>query len=222
MLGLVMLCLLTLVGCAPLAQDQARPERFVDPPEITAAATQRYGNAAGAAYNQVADFLLTQSYRPELIDPQHTEVTVPELTDGISEALVPATATVWQELAAESVAGDREARDSVRLLRFHSWDIPGSTLPPHRRDVLRTQSVTDGYVDVTTSGSGGEALLVAVRHRADLTLAENTIPYDVVLTKDLELTLVPSTDDPGKWLIETFEGELRTRVADRRGRTDDA
>lgn len=208
--ALVTLCL---AGCGPVDPDQVTPEEFVDPPEISSAAVQSYGQQAEEAFGQVATFLLEHSYVLPLVDPRHTSPTADQLSEGIVDALTAEAAREWSALVVKDLAGDEAARDDVRLLRFHSWQTEDSELASPG-DPVRFQTVTEGEVDVgaLTGDPAQKALVVSLVHRADLRLAEARVPYDVVLTKPLTFTLVPDPDDPDRWLIADFEGTLEVEV----------
>lgn len=202
-----------LTGCGPVEPDQVTPDRFVDPPVISSAAAQSYGDRAEEAFGQVADFLLDHSYVLPLVDPRHTAPTADQLSDGIVEVLTADAAKEWRALVDKDLAGDEAARDDVRLLRFHSWQTEDADLASPQ-DPVRFQTVTEGEVDLGTlpGDSTQKALVVSLVHRADVRLAEARVPYDVVLTKPLTFTLVPDPDDPDRWLIADFEGTMQVEV----------
>lgn len=202
---------LFLAACGPTSQDQVSPQRYVDPPTISAEADAAYGERAGDAFTQVSDFLLEHSYVEPLIDPTHTQPSEAELTEGIVDAMTPEAATAWLALVTQDLAGDEAARDAVRLLRFHSWNAPKATLAS---DPVRFQSISEGSVDVGAAPAEGEeqALVIDVVHRAAVTLVESRVPYDVVLTKPIAVTVVPDPQDPTRWIISTFEGTMTLRT----------
>lgn len=203
-----------LAACGPGDQDAVTPQRYVDPPEVSVAAQELYGQDAEQAYDQIAQFLLDHSYELPLVDPEHTSPTAEELSGPVAPVLTEEAATAWTELVDQDLAGDAEARDVVRLLRFHSWEADGSTLASQDEPV-RFQTITEGLVDVAAAPSDGSAapLTVELVHRADVQLEEARVPYDVVLTKPLTFTLVPGPEgsDPA-WLVSTFEGLLEVEI----------
>lgn len=208
---------LLLAACGPTAQDQVTPQRFVDAPEVSEAAAQAYGEEAEEAYEVVAEFLLDHSYELPLIDPEHTSPTAEELSEVVTPMLATDAATDWAALVEADLAGDTDARDAVRLLRFHAWDAEGSSLASPDRP-LNFQTITDGTVDlgeVTATAETDDAaatadpaqppLLVTLVHRASVALQDARVPYDVLIEKPLQFTLVQDGDS---WLIETFEGSM--------------
>lgn len=196
---------LALAGCTPAAQVDVLPERFVDLPEISPAAQQAYGERAEEAYDQLADLLLEQATPEALLDPGHGTPTEAELVDGIVEAMTDEAAQEWRATVAADLGGDQQARDVVRLLRFHTWEAPGYAAP-RVGDTLRSQSVTDGSVTTDAAGTQApEGLVVSLTHHAQVRLVAAQVPVDVELERPLTVTLVPDGD---AWLIDTFEGSL--------------
>lgn len=217
---------LVLTACGPRSQEAVQPERYVDPPEVSEAAEAAYGQGATEAYEEVADFLLAHATAEELVDPSHGTPTEAELTE-VTSMMTPEAAQAWRTTVAADLAGDTEARDVVRLLRFHTWDADLEA--PRVGDIVRSQSVTDGSVDVVEGGEGGAGgagttstasptdpaaatgepsgpgLEVELTHHARLQLVSDNVPVDVELERPLVFTLVRDGD---RWLIDSFEGTL--------------
>lgn len=219
-LTVVCTVLLLSSACGPRSPDQLLPETYVDPPAVSAAARAAYGQDAQDAYEDMADFLLEHSTPEELLDPTHGPPTEAELVDDIVGMMTPKVAQEWRRTVTADLAGDAEARDVVRLLRFHTWDSEVSA--PRVGTILRAQSVTDGTVDVVevpadsataTSGDSsastgdpaGAELEVTLTHWAMLRLVADDVPIDVELVRPLVLSLEQVGDD---WLIAAFEGTL--------------
>lgn len=214
---------LVLTACGPRSQEAVQPERYVDPPEVSEAAEAAYGQGATEAYEEVADFLLAHATAEELVDPSHGTPTEAELTE-VTSMMTPEAAQAWRTTVAADLAGDTEARDVVRLLRFHTWD--SDLQAPRVGEIVRSQSVTDASVDVvgstgdgaaataTTSPTDGAALTgapagpgleIELTHHAQLRLVADDVPVDIELERPLVLTLVREGD---RWLIDTFQGTL--------------
>lgn len=210
-LGLITLAT-TLVSCAPAHQDDVTPSTYVDPPMVTANAFELYGDRAGQAYHQAAAHLLEHSFVVPLIDPQHPTPTEIELTEGVVDVMTPDAATAWRDLVRADLAGDDTARDAVRLLRFHTWEVDDADLSANP---VRFQSITEGEVGLAAPSSSGDVqpLVVALVHRAGIELVRGKVRYEVRVTKHLTFTMVPSGGAaPDRWQIETFEGILSTEV----------
>lgn len=207
------LAVLAVTACGPVDPEALRPTVFVDPPSITTAAQHAYGDRAAEAFDQAATLLLEQSLVLPLVDPAQPPATAKQLSEGIVEVMTPGAAQAWAALVERDLAGDEDARDAVRLLRFHAWEAPGSRLASPEEPVSH-QSVTDGEVDLgTAAGAGAPApLVVALVHRAGVTLAQDRVPYEVVLTKPLTLTLTPDPGRADRWLLASFEGTLSLEV----------
>lgn len=217
--------LLALAACGPSDPEQVLPEAFVDPPAVSAQAREAYGEEAELAYDEIADFVLQESMPEALLDPAAGAPTEAELVDGIVERMTPEAAAEWRAHVAADLAGDEDSRDVVRLLRFHTWE--GTDVDaPRVGDVLRSQWVSDGVVDLasgagdaagTTAADGAartapaatgappEGLDVALSHHAKVRLVSNRVPIDVEVVRQLTFVLVPGDDG---WLIESFEGSL--------------
>lgn len=209
---------LLLSACGPRDQEELQPERYVDPPAVSEAADAAYGEQAKEVYEQVADFLLEHSTDEELVHPAHGIPTEAELVDDVVPRMTPEAAAAWRDLVVADLAGDADARDAVRLLRFHTWESDVSA--PRVGDIVRSQWVTDGTVDVVNGPEGATAtadpssttgdpvrpeLEVSLTHGALLRLVAEDVPIDVELERPLTLTLVP---DGQEWLIASFEGTL--------------
>lgn len=209
------LAVLAVTACGPVDPDGLRPTVFVDPPTITSAARQAYGDRAVDAFDQAATLLLEQSLVLPLVDPAQPSATAAQLSEGIVEAMTPGAAQAWAALVERDLAGDEDARDAVRLLRFHTWEAPGSRLASPDQPVSH-QSVTDGEVDLGAAAGAGEPvpLVVTLVHRAGVTMAQRRVPYEVVLTKPLTLTLTPDPERADRWLLASFEGTLSVEVDD--------
>lgn len=230
--------LLLLVACVPRSQDQVLPETYVDPPAVSEEALAAYGEEAQEAYEEVADLLLEHATDEELVDPAHGTPTEAELTDDVVAMMTPEAAEHWRDSVAADLAGDEEARDVVRLLRFHTLESDLSA--PRVGSIVRSQSVTDGTVDVA-EGSGGAAASAATTDASSATADASAASSDTTdasattadpASSGLEVTLthrallrlvaegtptdiaverplVLTLERVGdQWLIATFEGTL--------------
>lgn len=214
---------LVLTACGPRSQETLLPEEYVDPPAVSEAARAAYGEGATEAYEEVADFLLEHATDEDLVNPSHGTPTEAELTE-VTDMMTDQAAQAWRTAVAADLAGDPEARDVVRLLRFHTWE--SDLQAPRVGEIVRSQSVTDGSVDVVGStGDGasatatatptdgaartgepaGPGLEIELTHQARLRLVADDVPVDVTLERPLVLTVVREGD---RWLINTFEGTL--------------
>ena len=201
--GAAVAATLALGACTPQSQDDVLPGQFIDPPAISAEATAAYGDRAAQAYDELADFVIEQATPAALLDPAHGTPTEDELVDGIVDQMTPETAAEWRATVAADLAGDTAARDIVRLLRFHTWEGSGYAAP-RSGAVLRSQSVTDGTVALTT-GTAAQGLQVGLTHDTRVQLTKDGNPIDVRLVRPLTFTLTAEGDG---WLISAFEGTL--------------
>lgn len=181
-----------LAGCStPTQPDSAIPSRYVEAPTISAAATQKYGDAAKAAYEEIAAFVLDESLPEPLLDPAHQQVTAAELTDGISGHLTPGTAAGWDQLVGKALTGDAEARDSVHVLRYYGLKAPNLKVPSSG-NIVQGQSITGAEVDVVETTSGVVPLEVSFEQTARLRYLDGRSPYDGTLTRQLSFVLLPA------------------------------
>lgn len=181
-----------LAGCStPTQPDSAIPSRYVEAPTISAAATQKYGDAAKAAYEEIAAFVLDESLPEPLLDPAHQQVTAAELTDGISGHLTPGTAAGWDQLVGKALTGDAEARDSVHVLRYYGLKAPNLKVPSSG-SIVQGQSITGAEVDVVETTSGVVPLEVSFEQTARLRYLDGRSPYDGTLTRQLSFVVLPA------------------------------
>lgn len=222
--------LIAAVGAAcagPTDPQEAAPDRFVEAPDVSTDARALYGESAQQAHRELAEFVLGESLTPPLLDPQKTEVSSAQLSEGIVEHFTPEARSEWLRLVDQALAGDEAAAEGVKILRFYDWQSPESTLPDRDSPVIR-QSVTGGTVDVAPATAEGVVPLeVFFRHDAQVVLELESVPYDVTLTRLLTFLVVPSPstvagdsgDETGSmsgagssvgalWLIQDYSGEL--------------
>ena len=238
-LGAGMALVVTVGACTagPTTEPEAVPSRYVEPPAISAAAQQRFGKKpAEQAYREMARFVTDQWIDGRLLDPQRTNPpTDAELSAGIVQRLTPTTQAYWHELVAKARAGDKNAVEDVKLMRYYGIDAPTLTLPTGG-PAAESQTTTNGQVDVGKPRPDGLIpLRIAVHQEARIPLLSARRPYPALLAKDLTLEVLPAeqvtrlateppaadgtgtttptpavTIDPkATWLISTFDGELQ-------------
>lgn len=232
---LPLLLFVPIAACSgPTHTDAAIPKRYVETPQISTAAQDKYGEQAEAAYREIAMFSLDQWLVPSMLDPAQGAPTAQQLSQGITERLTGATLTRWNERVQAAVAGDPQALEDVSLLRLDSLDAPTLSLPPNG-DPLVSQSITGGKVSLGQTRSGGIVpLVVTFEQDADLSMRSGRTPYDISLQKTVELTLLPleadtaptaaptgtasptalpsvSRDPATTWLISTYQGDISAK-----------
>lgn len=187
---------LVLAGCAtPSSQGEAIPEEYVEAPTISAEAKAEYGDSAEQAYQEVAEFVLEQSLRDPLLDPQKTTFTAEELSTGITEHLTPGAAFEWDRYVQQALAGDRDAKEAAHVLRVFGFDAPSLTAQPDG-SVVESQAVSGAKVGLaqatTATATTPERLSISFEHRARITLMDGKSPYPGTVLRELTFTVLPS------------------------------
>lgn len=218
----------------PTNTEAAIPKRYVEAPQVSPEAENRYGEQAEAAYQEIAEFSLDQWLVPSVLDPQTPPPTAQQLSEGITQRLAGTTITRWNARVRAAAAGDQQGQEDVSLLRLDSLDAPTLTLPSSG-DPVTSQAITGGEVSLGRADTGGVVpLVVSFDQDADLSMRSGRRPYDIALHKTIEFTLLPVeadtapsagqsgtasptalprvTRDPGvTWLISTYHGEISSQ-----------
>lgn len=224
-----MLVLLVAACSGPTRTDTAIPKRYIETPQISPEAEQRYGEQAEAAYRELAAFSLDQWLIPSVLDPNTPEPTAQQLSQGITPRLAGPTLTRWIERVEAAAAGDQLALEEVSLLRLNTLDAPTLTLPSGG-DPVTSQAITGGEVSLGQSAGGVVPLVVSFDQDADLSMRSGRRPYDISLHKGIKFTLLPveadtapaaptgtssptalprvSRDPSVTWLISTYDGDI--------------
>lgn len=189
---IALVTLATLGGCViPSQQDTVVPKRFVETPTISAQATAKYGAEAARAYQEVADFVLDQGDRADLLEPGRTQFTTADLTTGIIDHMTPGAAATWERYVASALAGDAEAEEAVRALRFYKLEAPGLTLPP-KGSPVESQAITGATVDVAKAVGSVVPLKITFEHEARIKLMNGKSGYPGAISNSLEFTVLPA------------------------------
>lgn len=227
-----MLLIAPVAACSgPTNTEAAIPKRYVETPQVSPAAKNRYGEQAEAAYQELAMFSLDQWLVPSVLDPQTSAPSAQQLSDGVVQRLAGTTITRWNERVQAAATGDQQAAEDVSLLRLDSLDAPTLMLPSNGDPVV-SQAITGGEVSLGQSATGGVVpLVVTFDQDADLSMRSGRRPYDISLHKTVEFTLLPVEADtaptaaatgtasptalprvsraPGvTWLISTYAGDI--------------
>lgn len=220
-------------GCgAPLATDDAVPQRFIEAPTVAQNARQTFGDRAEAAYRELAQFSIDQWLKPALVDPGAPAPSADALSEGIVQHLDPATVPHWQNSVSAALQGNAAEADSVRMLRFFNLKAPTLRMPDGGKSPIAGEGITEGTVGLGQVRTDGIAtLVVSFRQRARLDLMSGRSPTAVNLRKKITFTVVPldelaktsptvagpavatsgPTRDPAvTWLITTFDGDVTT------------
>ena len=198
---LVITALGALGGCViPSQQDTVVPKRFVETPKISPEATAKYGTEAGKAYEELADFVLDQDERADLLDPRRTEFTAADLTTGVIDHMTPTAAATWERFVAEALAGDDDAEETVQALRAYKLDAPTLTLPP-KGSPVESQAITGATVDVAPAVGSVVPLKITFDHETRIALMNGKTRYPGTISNSLEFTVLPAAlvvDTPAK------------------------
>jgi len=223
-------CVGGLAACRPAGTDDVIRGDYREPAGIAAAAVTAYGNEqAMDAYEELTDYLERDAYAAELINPPARRPDADELTGPLADRLTPDGRAGWDALVGQALAGDGEAEESVRLLRYYDWTIgdPDRVSPPGPPEghVFRDAEVDLGAADST----GARPLSVSLRQSTRFALRSARSPYPVLIEKDLTVLMypaslfttrspsasaVPSVGGRPDWLIDSFEGELTVTTPD--------
>lgn len=183
----------SLSSCAtPSQQATVAPKRFVEAPTISAKAKAKYGDEAGRAYKEIADFVLDQSERSELLDPARTTFTSEELTAGLTGHMTPAAAATYEGLVARALAGDPASEDAVQALRFYKLQAPGLTLPKDGT-ALDSQTITGATVGLVAAKAGSiDRLKISFDHVTRINLLNGKSPFPGTIENHLDFTVLPA------------------------------
>ncbi len=176
----------------PSNQDTAIPKRFVESPKISPKATDKYGDEAARAYQEIAAWILDHGEQDELLDPTRTTFTAAELTRGITAQMTPGAATEWENLVAKAVAGDVAAEDEVQALRYFKLYAPGLALP-NDGTAVESQAITGGTVDIAPNSTESVVRLkITFTHETRIKLLDGKSPYRGTITNALQFTVLPA------------------------------
>lgn len=179
-------------GCViPSQQATVAPKRFVETPTITAQASAKYGAEAGRAYQELADFVLDQDDRADLLEPGRTQFSTADLTTGIIDHMTPSAAATWERYVTAALAGDAEAQEAVRALRFYKLHAPGLTLPP-KGSPVESQAVTGARVDVAKAVGTVVPLKITFEHETRINLMNGKTRYPGTISNTLEFVVLPA------------------------------
>lgn len=164
---------------------------------MDAAAKKAYGNDAAKAYREIAAFVLDESLKAELIDPNRTTFTAAQLSDGIVGHLAPRTRVVWMLSVDRALAGDAAAREVVFGLRPYDLEAPELSLPGSGT-VIDSQSVSGAQVTLAAASATSKIrpLRITFTHRARLSLQYGKSAYPGTVMRDVTLTVTPATATP--------------------------
>ena len=201
---------LLLSGCGLVTDpDDVTPALYVETADVDPSAVALFGQEqVDAAVAELTAFAVAEAFPPALLDPQERDYTHDDLVgEGIADRLTPAAAESWQSLVDDALAGDEDARDVVRALRYYDVDEPWTV--PAEDPVVMSQQITELDVDVdATAGPGQELLVVSFDHDATLAYLEGDEPVTLDVEKSMTFRLTPAAaEDRFDWLIASFEGE---------------
>ncbi len=181
-----------LASCViPSDQNTVTPKRFVEAPTISAQAQAKFGDEAGRAYQEIADFVLDQGERSELLDPQRTTFTAQDLTAGLTSHMTPGAAATWEHLVAQALDGDATAEEAVRALRYYKVEAPTLTLPA--QGAVDSQTVTGAKVDLLPASTGTvDRLKITFEHTTRISLLNGKSPYPGSIDNQLEFAVIPA------------------------------
>ena len=197
--GVLLAASLGLSACTPQSRSEVLPERYVDPPRIAESLDDSETEEAEEAWDQITGWALDNATEEDLLDPDRPS-REEALTTPVTERMTPETAEAWQEFVDADLAGDREARDTVNLLRFHEW--PAKFHARRMEPVHHRSWITAGTVR-PVDGEAYELRFTLVT-RAGLTWEKSLVERDI--NRRLKLRVVPDGD---RWVVEDFDGELR-------------
>lgn len=182
-----------LAACAtPNRVDEVLPSRFVEPPQISAAAERAFGAGAAEAYTELTEWSMAQWLRDPLLDPKAKDsVNAQILSQGITDHMIPGTATKWQEVSESAIGGDEASQHVVQLLRFHDWGE--STLQTPGGSPIESQAISKGRVDVGEKWADGtEPMVITFEQTARIQLLNRRDPYPATVSKEVVFSVVPS------------------------------
>lgn len=185
-----------LAACTPTSLEAVQPSRFVAEPQVSGEAAALFGDRAEQAYDQLSGLLLEEGFAlaaDEDADP------VAVVVDPLAPAMTPDALDYWRRTAEEAARGDGRARDVVDLLRITDLHDPELVA----RHVV-SQQVSEGAVDVAPGRE--DALVVDLETRAVVAASRLHRAEDVVVERDLRVTLVDVGDEG--WLVSEFEGDV--------------
>lgn len=182
-----------LAACAtPNRMEEVLPSRFVEPPQISAAAETAFGKGAAEAYTELTEWSMAQWLRDPLLDPKAKDsVNATILGQGITDHMIPGTADRWQEVSEAAIGGDENAQHVVQLLRFHNW--VESTLVTPGGSPIESQAISNGRVDVGRPWADGTVpMVIAFEQTARIQLLNRRDPYPATVNKKVMFSVVPS------------------------------
>lgn len=182
-----------LAACAtPNRIEEVLPSRFVEPPQISAAAERAFGAGAFEAYTEVTEWSMAQWLRDPLLDPKAKDsVNADLLSQGIIDHMIPGTAERWHHVSEQAIGGDGHARHVVQLLRFHDWSE--STLQTPGGSPIESQAIAKGRVDVGEKWADGtQPMVITFEQTARIQLLNRRDPYPATVRKEVAFSVVPS------------------------------
>lgn len=185
--------LAVLSACAtPNRIEEVLPSRFVEPPQISAAAERSFGAGAFDAYTEVTEWSMAQWLRDPLLDPKAKDsVNADLLSQGIIDHMIPGTAERWHHVSEQAIGGDEHARHVVQLLRFHDWSE--STLQTPGGSPIESQAIAKGRVDLGEKWADGtQPMVITFEQTARIQLLNRRDPYPATVSKEVTFSVVPS------------------------------
>ena len=199
---------LVMSGCGVrTSATEAVPERWVDPPSISARAKEMFTvEQIRQAYAEITEFALAHGYDPAFMDPQRREYTAEQLSAGVTPRMSAGLRPRWDERVASALAGDQGDQDGLRVLQFYDWEQPTWQLPADGRAV-RSQWIRNAEIGGAEPIETTPARLkITLIHQATVRYSEDGTEFELDVAKRVSYWLLPNAAGSPAWLLDAYEG----------------